>query len=139
MGAKDEQTLKAFLEAEAYRGPSLIIAYSHCIAHGIDMSKGLSQQKAAVESNQWLLYRYHPDRVARGENPLSLDSQAAKRKVSEFLQSENRFKMLTKSRPEDSRRLFEQAQYDVDARWQLYTYLAARKLSGGVAGKPVVG
>ncbi|MFM1943692.1 MAG: hypothetical protein RI897_2674 [Verrucomicrobiota bacterium] len=139
MGAKDEQTLKAFLEAEAYRGPSLIIAYSHCIAHGIDMSKGLSQQKAAVEANQWLMYRYHPDRIARGENPLCLDSQAAKRKVSEYLQSENRFKMLTKSRPEDSRRLFEQAQYDVDARWQLYTYLAARKLNGGVEAKPVAG
>jgi len=136
MGAKDEHTLKAFLEAEAYRGPSLIIAYSHCIAHGIDMSKGLRQQKAAVESNQWLLYRYHPDRAAQGENPLSLDSQAAKRKIAEYLQTENRFKMLTKSKPEDARRLFQQAQYDVDARWQLYTYLAARKVGGNGDGKP---
>jgi pyruvate-ferredoxin/flavodoxin oxidoreductase len=136
MGAKDEHTLKAFVEAEAYRGPSLIIAYSHCIAHGIDMSKGLSQQKAAVEANQWLLYRYHPDRAAQGENPLTLDSQAAKRKVAEYLQSENRFKMLTKSKPEEARRLFQQAQHDADARWQLYLYMAARKPGGNGDLKP---
>ena len=75
MGAKDEHTLKAFLEAEAYDGPSIIIAYSHCIAHGIDMTTGLQNQKAAVDTGQWLLYRYHPDRTLHGENPLTLDSR----------------------------------------------------------------
>ncbi len=77
MGAKDEHTLKAFLEAEAYDGPSIIIAYSHCIAHGIDMTTGMQDQKAAVDSGQWLLYRYNPDRIAAGENPLMLDSRTS--------------------------------------------------------------
>jgi pyruvate-ferredoxin/flavodoxin oxidoreductase len=132
MGAKDEHTLRAFLEAESYPGPSLIIAYSHCIAHGInlDAGVGMRQQKAAVESGQWLLYRYDPRRAAAGENPLQLDSQAAKTKVAEFLLSENRFKMLTKSKPEDAKRYFDQAQKDAEARWQLYSYMAARKPSG---------
>src|SRR4029078_10384438 len=74
MGAKDEHTLKAFLEAEAYEGPALIIAYSHCIAHGINMTTALQNQKAAVNSGQWLMYRYNPDRGATGENPLQIDS-----------------------------------------------------------------
>ena len=129
MGAKDEHTLRAFVEAEAYPGVSLIIAYSHCIAHGIDLDRGAGarQQKLAVESGQWLLYRYDPQRSMRGENPLQLDSQSAKVKVQDYLLSENRFKMLTKSKPDDAKRLFEQAQTDVEARWQLYTYMAARK------------
>ena len=76
MGAKDEHTLKAFLEAEAYDGPSLIIAYSHCIAHGINMTTAMSDQKLAVDSGQWLLYRYNPERSLAGENPLMLDSRA---------------------------------------------------------------
>ncbi len=103
LGAKDEQALKAFVEAESYPGPSLIIAYSHCIAHGIavDMGVGARQQKLAVDSGQWLLYRFDPRRTERGENPLQLDSLAAKTKVQEFMLSENRFKMLTKSKPED--------------------------------------
>jgi pyruvate-ferredoxin/flavodoxin oxidoreductase len=77
MGAKDEHTLKAFLEAEAYDGPAIIIAYSHCIAHGINMTTAMQNQKAAVHSAQWLLYRYNPDRVALGENPLQLDAAPA--------------------------------------------------------------
>src|SRR6202030_1135995 len=85
MGAKDEHTLKAFLEAEAYDGPSIIIAYSSCIAHGIDMTTSISDQKVAVESGQWLLYRYNPERGASGENPLVLDSRAPSRKVQEYL------------------------------------------------------
>ena len=135
MGAKDEHTLKAFLEAESYPGPSLIIAYSHCIAHGInlDAGVGMRKQKAAVESGQWLLYRYDPRRAAAGENPLQLDSAAAKTRVSDFMLSENRFKMLTKSKPEDARRFFDQAQRDSEARWQLYAYLAARKPGGNGA------
>jgi len=132
MGAKDEHTLKAFIEAESYRGPSLIIAYSHCIAHGIDIDRGVGarQQKLAVESGQWLLYRYDPRRAVVGENPLQLDSAAAKAKVQDYLLSENRFKMLTKSKPEDAKKYFELAQKDADARWQLYSYMAARKGNG---------
>jgi pyruvate-ferredoxin/flavodoxin oxidoreductase len=95
---------------------------------------GARQQKLAVESGQWLLYRYDPRRADRGENPLQLDSQAAKYKVQDYLMSENRFKMLTKSKPEDAKRFFEQAQQDADARWQLYAYLAARKF--GNAAQP---
>ena len=112
MGAKDEQTLRAFVEAESYPGPSLIIAYSHCIAHGIavDMGIGARQQKLAVESGQWLLYRYDPRRAEAGENPLQLDSPAAKTRLQDYLLSENRFKMLTKSKPEEAKKLFAQAQ-----------------------------
>jgi pyruvate-ferredoxin/flavodoxin oxidoreductase len=142
MGAKDEHTLKAFVEAESYPGVSIIIAYSHCIAHGIDLDRGIGakQQKLAVESGQWLLYRYDPRRTGAGENPLQLDSQAAKMKVQDYLLSENRFKMLTKSKPEDARRFFEQAQMDANARWQLYSYMAARKLSGnGETAAPAAG
>jgi pyruvate-ferredoxin/flavodoxin oxidoreductase len=140
MGAKDEHTLRAFLEAESYPGPSLIIAYSHCIAHGIDLENGVGmrQQKAAVDSGHWLLYRYDPRRAATGSNPLQLDSQAARKKVAEFLLSENRFKMLTKSKPEDAKHFFEQAQADAESRWQLFSYLAARKPdgNGGIPSHP---
>jgi len=130
MGYKDEHTLKAFLEAESYPGPSLIIAYSHCIAHGIALDAGIGakQQKLAVESGQWLLYRFDPRRTERGENPLQLDSAAAKAKVQDYLLSENRFKMLTKSKPEDAKRLFAQAQVDADRRWKHYQYMAGRDL-----------
>ncbi|MBI4664624.1 MAG: pyruvate:ferredoxin (flavodoxin) oxidoreductase [Verrucomicrobia bacterium] len=131
MGAKDEHTLKAFLEAEAYNGPALIIAYSHCIAHGIKMATGLQNQKAAVQSGQWLLYRYHPDRTKRGENPLQLDSQAPKMKVQEYLNLENRFRMLTQSAPELAKQYFGQAQSDAEARWQFYQHLAARRSPSG--------
>jgi len=127
MGARDEHTLKAFLEAEAYDGPSLIIAYSHCIAHGINMTTGMQNQKAAVDSGQWLLYRFNPEREQHGENPLQLDSRAPKIPLEQYLYSENRFKMLTKSNPEESRRLLKQAQLDVHDRWHFYEYLAARK------------
>jgi len=126
MGAKDEQTLKAFMEAEAYDGPALIIAYSHCIAHGINMTTGLQNQKAAVQSGQWMLYRYNPDRLKEGLNPLQLDSGAPKMKVEQYLNMENRFKMLTKSKPEEAKLLFAKSQVDADVRWRLYESLAAR-------------
>jgi len=129
MGAKDEHTLKAFLEAEAYDGPSIIIAYSHCIAHGINMTTGMADQKAAVESGQWLLYRYNPDRGEAGENPLILDSRTPTRKVQDFMLMETRFKMLTKSKPEDAKKLWQEAQHDVEARYRFYEYLAQRKLT----------
>ena len=131
MGAKDEHTLRAFLEAEAYDGPSLIIAYSHCIAHGIDMTEGMKHQKAAVESGQWLLYRYSPDRAEQGENPLSLDSRAPKMPVKEYRDSENRFKMLSFSKPEVAQELAVLAQEDVDQRWAFYEYMANRTSKNG--------
>ncbi len=130
MGARDEHTLKAFIEAEAFDGPSIIIAYSHCIAHGINMTTGMQNQKAAVDSGQWLLYRYHPDRPAHGENPLQLDSRSAKIPVEQYMYMENRFKMLTKSNPDEARRLLAAAQQDVQDRWHYYEYLAARKMGG---------
>ena len=135
MGAKDEHTLKAFIEAESYNGPSLIIAYSHCIAHGINLDAGVGakQQKLAVESGQWLLYRYDPRRAERGENPLQLDSSAAKSKVQDFMLSENRFKMLTKSKPEDAKKFFAQAQVDADRRWKFYQFMSQRDLKTATA------
>ncbi|MCX6905897.1 MAG: pyruvate:ferredoxin (flavodoxin) oxidoreductase [Verrucomicrobia bacterium] len=138
MGAKDEHTLKAFIEAESYPGVSIIIAYSHCIAHGIDLDRGagVKQQRMAVDSGQWLLYRYDPRRTDKGENPLQLDSAPAKIRVLDYLLSENRFKMLTKSKPEDAKRYFDQAQGDADTRWQFYSYMAARKSPGTPAAEP---
>lgn len=131
MGGRDEQTLRAFIEAEAYDGPALIIAYSHCIAHGINMMTAMRNQKAAVESGQWLLYRYNPERAAHGENPLQLDSRPPKLPVKTYLQMENRFKMLELSKPEVARALFEEAQRDVNTRYALYEYLARRPISVG--------
>ena len=127
MGAKDEHTLKAFLEAEAYDGPSIIIAYAHCIAHGIDMTTGLQNQKAAVDSGEWLLYRYNPERTLANENPLILDSRAPSRKIQDYMLMETRFKMLTKSKPEDAKRLWAEAQHDAEIRYKFYEYLASRK------------
>jgi pyruvate-ferredoxin/flavodoxin oxidoreductase len=128
MGARDEHTLRAFLEAEAYDGPSLIIAYSHCIAHGINMQTAMQQQKAIVESGRWLLYRYDPRRKQLGENPLILDSRSPKLPIKESMYQENRFLMLMRNQPEAARKLLEEAQADVNTRWQLYQYLAARQL-----------
>lgn len=129
MGAKDEHTLKSFIEAEAYDGPSLIIAYSHCIAHGINMQTAMNHQKALVDSGRWLLYRYNPDLVAMGQNPLHLDMRSPKQPVADSMYQENRFKMLTKTRPEVAKELLKQAQADVDERWRMYQYLAARALN----------
>mgnify|MGYP001770929445 CR=1 FL=1 len=126
LGARDEQTLKAFLEAEAYNGPSLIIAYSHCIAHGINMTTAMNNQKALVESGRWLLYRYNPELREQGKNPLQLDMRSPKQSLEASMYQENRFKMLVKSKPELAQRLLQQAQAEVDARWQLYEYLSAQ-------------
>ena len=128
MGAKDEHTLKAFLEAEAHEGPSLIIAYSHCLAHGLNPATAMSVQKTAVESGQWLLYRYNPEYALIGKNPLTLDSRTPTRKVSEFLDQQTRFKMLTESNPENAKHLWAEAQHDADARFAMYEYLAQRKV-----------
>lgn len=126
-GSKDEQTLKAFLEAEAFDGPSIIIAYSHCIAHGIDMSNPLQNQKAAVDSGQWILYRYNPDKIAQGENPLTLDSKPRKTTIEEYMSMENRFKMLMKSKPAIAKQYMDQAQQDAEMRYKHFQYLAARE------------
>ncbi len=127
MGAKDDQTLKAFIEAEAYNGPSIIIAYSHCIAHGIDMGNPLQQQKMAVDSGQWILYRYNPDLAKAGKNPLLLDSKAPKIPVAQYMDSENRFRMLKKSKPEVAKELYQMAQDIANDRYKMYQYLADRK------------
>ncbi|WP_375470315.1 pyruvate:ferredoxin (flavodoxin) oxidoreductase [uncultured Nostoc sp.] len=126
LGARDEHTLKAFLEAEAYDGPSIIIAYSHCIAHGINMTTGMNHQKTLVESGRWLLYRHNPELLKQGKNPLQLDMRSPKQSVEDSMYQENRFKMLTKSKPDVAKHLLEQAQAEVDSRWQMYQYLAKR-------------
>ena len=124
MGANDAQTAKAFLEAESYDGPSIIIAYSHCINHGIDMTKGMRQHKAAVDCGHWLLYRYDPRRVEVGQNPLILDSGVPVMPVKDYIYSETRYKMLTLSQPEEAAKLLEGAQQDVDVRYQFYRQMA---------------
>jgi len=124
MGANDTQTVKAFLEAEAYPGPSLIIAYSHCIAHGYDLRFGMEQQKAAVLSGYWPLMRYHPDRLKEGKNPLILDSKAPSLPLRQYVYNETRYTMLVHSRPEVARALLELAERDVRARWRFYEHLA---------------
>jgi len=126
-GARDEQTLKAFLEAETYDGPSIIIAYSHCIAQGINMATALDNQKAAVDSGHWILYRYNPQLLLEGKNPLILDSKKPKMPVAQFLDMENRFRMLKKSHKALAEGYYEAIQKEVDARWAHYEYLAARR------------
>jgi len=127
MGANDAQTVRAFLEAEAYDGPSLIIAYSHCIAHGIDMAKGMRNQKAAVDSGYWQLYRYNPDLIKEGKNPFKLESKGLKIPLKDYAYMETRYKMLTKSDPETAKELIKLAQQDVYDRWNTYEQLAAEK------------
>ncbi|UCD38242.1 MAG: pyruvate:ferredoxin (flavodoxin) oxidoreductase, partial [Fidelibacterota bacterium] len=141
MGAKDAQTVRACLEAESYRGPSLIIAYSHCIAHGIDMAKGLEQQALAVESGYWPLYRYDPRLAADGKNPLVLDSKPPKIPLKDYAYRETRFKMLTKIDAERAKDLLERAQEGVHQRWRFYENLAQQKVAdegdSRSDGKPV--
>jgi pyruvate-ferredoxin/flavodoxin oxidoreductase len=125
MGANDRQTVRAFVEAEGYDGPSLIIAYSHCIAHGINMRTGFDQHQAAVDSGAWVLYRYDPRRADEGLNPLQLDSKAPKIPMKDYAYNETRFRMLTQSKPEEAERLMELAQKDVNKSWQMYEQLAS--------------
>jgi pyruvate-ferredoxin/flavodoxin oxidoreductase len=124
MGASDQQTLNAFLEADAYDGPSLIIAYSHCIAHGFDLRKGLDQQKLAVQSGAWPMYRFNPERIAEGKNPLSIDSKEPKIPVSKYAYNETRYRMLLQSDEQRAEMLMEQAENDVKGRWELYKQMA---------------
>jgi pyruvate-ferredoxin/flavodoxin oxidoreductase len=130
MGADDQQTLKAFLEAEAYDGPSLIIAYSHCIAHGIDMRKGLEQQKLGVQAGHWLLYRYNPALTAEGKNPLILDSKAPSVPLEQYAYNETRYRMLLQSDEARAEVLLREAQQDVKKRWEHYQQLAETHHNG---------
>ena len=132
MGARDEHTIRAFLEAESYPGPSLILAYSHCIAHGIAMAEGMAHQKLAVDTGRWPLYRFDPRRAERGENPLQLDSPGPRRPLAEGMEAENRFRMLRYSQPERARQLARAAQADLDRRWATYRAMAAQ----GPEGQP---
>ena len=129
LGANDNQTVKAFVEAEAYDGPSLIIAYSHCIAHGINMTLGYEEQKLAVDSGQWILFRYNPEAIDRGLNPLTIDSKPPSIPVQDWMYRENRFKMLTQSKPEVAARLLKLAQEDVNYRWNLYDQMSKMDFS----------
>jgi len=126
MGYNRIQTIKAFLEAEAYDGPSLIIAYSHCIAHGINMTTGMNQQKAAVTSGMWPLYRFNPLLAHEGKNPLILDSKEPSTDVADYMYNEIRFRSLRQSRPEQAEIFLNQIRKDVDRQYKTYKYLADR-------------
>ena len=126
MGANKIQTLRAFTEAENYNGPSLLIAYSHCINHGIDMTHGMDQQKLVVESGVWTLFRYNPELTHEGKNPLSLDSKEPTVNVKDYMYNEIRFRALRQSNPEAAQTYLEQAQRDALAQYKEYKYLAER-------------
>jgi len=125
MGGNDQQTLRAFLEAEAYDGPALIIAYSHCINHGIDMRKGLDQQRLAVQSGIWPLYRFNPTLADQGKNPFTLDSKDPTVTVEEYAYNETRYRMLLQSDEARAEFLMKEAKQDVAKRWEKYRHLAA--------------
>jgi pyruvate-ferredoxin/flavodoxin oxidoreductase len=124
MGAGDSQTLEAIREAESYDGPSLVIAYSHCIAHGIDMAKGMQQQKLAVETGHWPLYRFDPRLAAEGARPLQLDSKEPTKPLAEYLYNEGRYRQLVQADPETAAQLLERAQETVKARRKIYLQMA---------------
>ncbi len=125
MGSSDMQTVKAFQEAEKWDGPSIIIAYSHCIAHGYDLKFGLEQQKLAVQTGHWPMFRYNPALVAEGKNPFVLDCKAPSLPLDKYIYNETRYTMLVHSKPEAARRLLAEAQADVMNRWRLYEQMAA--------------
>ena len=129
MGANDTHTIKAFLEAEAHPGPSLIIAYSQCIAHGIDMAKGMRQQKLAVESGYWPLYRYNPQLLEENKNPFQLDSSDPKIPLKDYIYTEGRYRILQQSDPAVARFLLGRAEKAVSKRWQQYKRLAESNVS----------
>jgi len=127
MGASDIQTLRAFREADAYDGPALIIAYSHCINHGFELKLGLQQQDLAVKSGVWPIYRYNPDLVKEGKNPLLLDYKEPSIHVKDFAYNETRFRMLVQSNEERAELLLNLAQKDAEDRWLKYSQMAAVK------------
>jgi pyruvate-ferredoxin/flavodoxin oxidoreductase len=119
MGYSDSQTVRAFVEAESYDGPSLIIAYSHCISMGFDMSKGYEHQKAAVQSGSWICYRFDPRLALQGKNPLQIDSREPSLSVDDFVVQENRYNMLKKVHPDAAQMLWEKAQRHVCTKWEI--------------------
>jgi pyruvate-ferredoxin/flavodoxin oxidoreductase len=131
MGANDQQTLRAILEAESYDGPSLIIAYSHCIAHGYDMAKGLEQQKLAVQSGHWPMYRYDPRLAEQGQNPLMIESKEPSIPISQYAYNETRYKMLMQLDEARAEQLMQEAQRDAKSRWTLYQQMAAMHYGNG--------
>jgi len=136
MGGNDSHTIKAFLEAEAHDGPSLIVAYSHCIAHGYDMMFGIEQQKNAVLSGYWPLMRYNPALREQGKNPFQLDSRAPSIPLKQYAYQEARYTMLARSNPEAARELLERAQEDVARQWRVYANRAAMAGAGIPSSQP---
>ena len=130
-GAKDSQTVMAIKEAESYPGPSLIIAYSHCIAHGYDLAQGLEQQKLAVDSGYWPLFRFDPRRAVTGENPFKLDSAPAKQALAAFVRNETRFRMVEQMNPERYKELIEQQEKFLKERYAMYQHLATGAAPAG--------
>ena len=131
LGANDQQTLRAMLEAESYDGPSLIIAYSPCIAHGYDMSKSLEQAKLAVQSGHWPMFRYDPRLAQQGQNPLIIESKEPSIPFSQYAYNETRYKMLSQMDEERAEQLMHEAQHDAKARWTLYQQMAAMHYGNG--------
>ncbi|MDT8387347.1 MAG: pyruvate:ferredoxin (flavodoxin) oxidoreductase [Thiogranum sp.] len=130
MGANPQQTLLAFREAEAYKGPSLILAYSHCIAHGINMQKGLDQQRRATSCGHWPLMRYNPEVRKCNENPFVLDSPRPRIAFSEYAENELRYRMLKLTNPEEAEQLMELAQHNIRQKWNDYEEMATRSGEG---------
>ena len=123
-GFRDAQTVKAFHEAESYKGPSIIIAYSHCIAHGYDMANGCDQQKLAVDSGHWPLFRFDPRRADAGQNPLQMDSGAPKVTLGEYVRNETRYRMIEQQNPEHFKKLLAQSQHEISNRYSVYEQLS---------------
>ncbi|MBI1319702.1 MAG: pyruvate:ferredoxin (flavodoxin) oxidoreductase [Candidatus Hydrogenedens sp.] len=138
MGSNDTHTVRALREAEAYDGPSIVIAYSHCIAHGYDLRFGMEQQKNAVLSGHWPLFRYNPERAAAGENPFQLDSKAPSLPLEKYIYNETRYKMLARSAPEVAKELLHLGEQDVAHRWQMYEYMASMP-GAATAAEPAQG
>jgi pyruvate-ferredoxin/flavodoxin oxidoreductase len=129
MGGGDMQTLKAFEEGEAYPGPSLIVAFCHCVAHGYDLMYGMDQQKLAVQTGYWPLFRYNPALKQQGKNPLQLDSHAPSLPLQKYMLNETRFNILNHADEDLAKKLLREAEEDVRSRWELYERLAS--LPGG--------
>jgi pyruvate-ferredoxin/flavodoxin oxidoreductase len=125
LGANDSHTVKAFQEAEAWNGPAIIIAYSHCIAHGYDLTQGLDHQKAAVNSGYWPLMRYNPALREEGKNPFILDSRAPSIPLKDYVYNESRYTMLLRAHPDTAELLLKEATDDVERTWRVYSGRAA--------------
>jgi pyruvate-ferredoxin/flavodoxin oxidoreductase len=135
MGFNDQHTLRAFIDAESFDGPSIIIAYSHCISHGIDMAKGLEQQKLAVQCGLWPLYRYDPRLSAEGKNPLLIDYKEPTIPVDKYMYNETRFRMLVQSDEARAEALLKLSREDAKARWSFYSQMAAMHYTENIESK----